>query len=196
MFGTLPVVRAHVVAWPCVVYSCSALLFWSTLKWAQDSTNGSDQQSREERHTISITRTTVQVNPDALRRLLAKLAEDEEAAFARRAARAAQEQRRKLEELAGREERGAGGPGGGFAGPDGSGQWVRRAPAPCPVPWCPDSSVLRLLCSVYFVPSSPQPHACDCQVRPAPSVLHSCRRQRDAEPPGSQTLLGLGNDAA
>ena len=101
---------------------------------------------------ISITRTTVQVNPDALRRLLAKLAEDEEAAYARRAARAAQEQRRKLEELAGREERGAGGPGGGFAGPDGSGQWVRRAPAPCPVPWCPDSSVLELLCSVYSFP--------------------------------------------
>ena len=76
--------------------------------------------------------TPAQVNPDALRRLLAKLAEDEEAAFARRAARAAQEQRRKLEELTSREERGAGGPGGGFAGPDGSGQWVRRAPHPAP----------------------------------------------------------------
>ena len=47
-----------------------------------------------------------------------------QAAFVRRAARTAREQRRKVEEQTGA-GRGHGAPAGGFAGPDGSGQWIR-----------------------------------------------------------------------
>ena len=52
--------------------------------------------------------------------------QDEEAAFVRSAARIAREQRRKVEEEAGETRGCAGARGGGFAGPDGSGQWVRH----------------------------------------------------------------------
>ncbi|DBA90633.1 TPA: 5'-3' exoribonuclease 2 [Trebouxia sp. C0004] len=60
------------------------------------------------------------INPDRLKRILSKLAEDEEDAFQRLAMRKA----RDFQWLAERETEGQGGCAPGYTGPDGSGQWV------------------------------------------------------------------------
>ncbi|KAL0046758.1 hypothetical protein WJX82_009320 [Trebouxia sp. C0006] len=60
------------------------------------------------------------INPDRLKRILSKLAEDEEDAFQRLAMRKA----RDFQRLAERENEGQGGGAPPYRGPDGSGQWV------------------------------------------------------------------------
>ncbi|KAK9823577.1 hypothetical protein WJX72_003960 [[Myrmecia] bisecta] len=62
------------------------------------------------------------INPDRLRRLLTKLAEDEEPAFQRRQLKAAAELRRKMARES--EDAGRQAASNGFQGPDATGQWV------------------------------------------------------------------------